>query len=75
MFLLPRLKKIFPGMRSEGVVLTIPMPGHPVPDADRDSFQETVARLDTLVPAKESRYRRCKLTHAHSSVCRSCVWC
>jgi ubiquitin-like modifier-activating enzyme ATG7 len=48
-----RLKKIFPGMRSEGVVLTIPMPGHPVPDADRESFQQTVARLDTLVRKEE----------------------
>ena len=24
-----RLKRIFPGVRSEGIVLTIPMPGHP----------------------------------------------
>lgn len=25
-----RLRKIFPGVRSEGVVLSIPMPGHPM---------------------------------------------
>jgi ubiquitin-like modifier-activating enzyme ATG7 len=25
-----RLRKIFPGVRSEGVVLSIPMPGHPL---------------------------------------------
>jgi hypothetical protein len=44
-----RLMKIFPGMRSRGEILSIPMPGHPVSPSDRDNFLSAVRRLEELV--------------------------
>lgn len=40
-----RLRKIFPGVQSEGVVLTIPMPGHPFTQ-DREKEREKEKESD-----------------------------
>lgn len=40
-----RLRKIFPGVRSEGVVLSIPMPGHPLHLADSATAGEIQSEL------------------------------
>lgn len=55
-----RLRKIFPGVRSEGVVLSIPMPGHPLNSAAAPSGKEGVSedetqyrRLDELVKSHD----------------------
>lgn len=36
-------------MRSQGEVLSIPMPGHPIQPTDSESFVTTVQRLEELV--------------------------
>ena len=41
--------KIFPGMRSKGEVLSIPMPGHPIQPSDHESFIQTVIELEELI--------------------------
>ncbi|XP_017770046.1 PREDICTED: ubiquitin-like modifier-activating enzyme ATG7 [Nicrophorus vespilloides] len=43
------LKKIFPGVESEGYNLTIPMPGHPVGESTLEHTKETVDKLRDLI--------------------------
>lgn len=47
------LKRIFPDVEAEGVQLTIPMPGHPVPEVERAQVAEDVKRLEELVGAAD----------------------
>lgn len=47
-----RLKRVFPGVQSSGVVLTIPMPGHPFPTEGEEGVQATET-LDHLVRGQE----------------------
>ena len=47
-----RLQKIFPGGRSRGVVLSIPMPGHPLNISNNNNnINDTTATGSTPVPA------------------------
>lgn len=53
-----RLRKIFPGVRSEGVVLSIPMPGHPLNHSQSagenvSEDEEQFRRLDALVQSHD----------------------
>jgi ubiquitin-like modifier-activating enzyme ATG7 len=73
-----RLLKIFPGMRSVGEVLSIPMPGHSIPVGDRDSFVSSVQRLDQLIQghdvifaltdSREARWLPTVMCSAHDKV-------
>ncbi|PCH36981.1 E1-like protein-activating [Wolfiporia cocos MD-104 SS10] len=49
-----RLKKIFPGVNATGHVLSIPMPGHPVPGASEAQTRADVAALEALVDAHDA---------------------
>jgi len=46
-----RLRQIFPGMKSFGEVLSIPMPGHPV--EDHNKFIETITKLEELIKSHD----------------------
>lgn len=46
------LKILFPGVKTEGHNLTIPMPGHPISDSIRQKVQEDYEKLEALI----SRY-------------------
>ncbi|XP_045165105.2 ubiquitin-like modifier-activating enzyme ATG7 [Mercenaria mercenaria] len=48
------LKKIFPGVNSEGVSLSIPMPGHAVSESAIKQTREDVERLDALVASHDA---------------------
>ncbi|KAG6877610.1 hypothetical protein C0993_005614 [Termitomyces sp. T159_Od127] len=43
------LKKIFPGIDSSGVSLSIPMPGHPVPVSEVAKVKADVEKLEALI--------------------------
>lgn len=43
-----RLKKIFPGVDAEGVTLSIPMPGHPIPPGSEEQTKADVNALENL---------------------------
>ena len=43
------LEKIFPGVKTEGHNLTIPMPGHPISDSMRQKVQEDYEKLEALI--------------------------
>jgi hypothetical protein len=65
-------------MRSQGEVLTIPMPGHSSPSADRESFQTNSLRLDELIQnhdvifaltdSREARWLPTVMCSAHDKV-------
>lgn len=43
------LKQIFPGVNAVGIDLSIPMPGHTVPDTCLDQVREDVRKLEDLI--------------------------
>lgn len=43
-----KLAKIYPGVTSRGVQMSVPMPGHPIPGASVEKARETVAQLEQL---------------------------
>ncbi|XP_071928371.1 ubiquitin-like modifier-activating enzyme atg7 isoform X2 [Coffea arabica] len=43
------LNRIFPAVEAEGIVMAIPMPGHPVPEQEEQSVLEDCKRLHDLV--------------------------
>lgn len=43
------LKRIYPSIDARGIEMSIPMPGHPVPEAQRDQCRRDVERLDRLM--------------------------
>ncbi|KAL0542753.1 hypothetical protein IC582_017830 [Cucumis melo] len=48
------LNRIFPAMEAEGVVISIPMPGHPVPDHEAASTIDDCRRLDDLINSHDA---------------------
>ncbi|KAF9457980.1 hypothetical protein BDZ94DRAFT_1313718 [Collybia nuda] len=44
-----RLKKIYPGINSSGHMLSIPMPGHPIPPASVEQTKADVQKLEALI--------------------------
>lgn len=48
------LNKIFPAMEAEGVVMAIPMPGHPVPSQEESSVLDDCRRLSDLVDSHDA---------------------
>ncbi|KAF8409020.1 hypothetical protein HHK36_005092 [Tetracentron sinense] len=48
------LKRIFPTVEAEGVVMAIPMPGHPVPTQEEDSVLEDCKRLEDLIASHDA---------------------
>ncbi|KAF6176085.1 hypothetical protein GIB67_000179, partial [Kingdonia uniflora] len=48
------LKQIFPAVEAEGVVMAIPMPGHPVPSQEEDNVLEDCRRLQNLIAAHDA---------------------
>ncbi|XP_060572197.1 ubiquitin-like modifier-activating enzyme ATG7 isoform X2 [Ruditapes philippinarum] len=48
------LKKIFPGVNSEGVNLSIPMPGHTVSESAIKQTREDVEKLDSLISSHDA---------------------
>lgn len=48
------LKRIFPAVEAEGVVMAIPMPGHPVPEQEEQSVLEDCKRLHDLVECHDA---------------------
>jgi len=49
-----KLKTIFPGVQSQGVQLTIPMPGHAVNEAELPHVKEAVQKLEELVKSHDA---------------------
>ncbi|KAJ2124075.1 Autophagy protein 7 [Coemansia sp. RSA 720] len=47
------MRKIFPNIDSQGIQMTIPMPGHSISASEMDSTRATVARLDELVASHD----------------------
>ena len=43
------VKEVFPGMTSSGVVMSIPMPGHPIGEKEVSKTREDIKALDKLV--------------------------
>lgn len=43
------LKEIFPGMKSAGIILSIPMPGHPVGESLLEETKKNVEKLEELI--------------------------
>ncbi|KAK4259637.1 hypothetical protein QN277_005949 [Acacia crassicarpa] len=48
------LQKIFPAVEAEGVVMAIPMPGHPVPSQEEESVLDDCRRLSDLIDAHDA---------------------
>ncbi|XP_078431565.1 thiF family protein [Wolffia australiana] len=48
-----KLKMIFPAAEAEGIIMSIPMPGHPVPDQEMESVIEDCRRLQSLVDSHD----------------------
>ncbi|XP_058195941.1 ubiquitin-like modifier-activating enzyme atg7 isoform X3 [Rhododendron vialii] len=48
------LKRIFPAVEAEGVVMGIPMPGHPVPSQEEDSVLQDCRRLQVLIDSHDA---------------------
>lgn len=48
------LGRIFPAVDAEGVVMAIPMPGHPVPSQEEDNVLEDCRRLHDLVDSHDA---------------------
>ncbi|XP_023003288.1 ubiquitin-like modifier-activating enzyme atg7 [Cucurbita maxima] len=48
------LNRIFPAMEAEGVVISIPMPGHPVSDNEAASMLDDCRRLDDLINSHDA---------------------
>ncbi|KAH9016910.1 hypothetical protein EDB85DRAFT_2135243 [Lactarius pseudohatsudake] len=49
-----RLRKIFPGVDAEGVTLSIPMPGHPIPPGSEEQTKRSVKVLEDLFDAHDA---------------------
>lgn len=47
------LREIFPGVKSDGVNLSIPMPGHIVIDSDIEQVRQDVERLEVLIESHD----------------------
>ncbi|GAV57384.1 ThiF domain-containing protein [Cephalotus follicularis] len=47
------LNRIFPAVEAEGVVMAIPMPGHPVPSKEEDSVLDDCRRLHFLIESHD----------------------
>ncbi|QCD88977.1 autophagy-related protein 7 [Vigna unguiculata] len=48
------LKRIFPAVDAEGIVMAIPMPGHPIQSQEHDSVLDDCKRLHDLIEAHDS---------------------
>uniref|UniRef100_A0A5B7AY90 Ubiquitin-like modifier-activating enzyme ATG7 n=1 Tax=Davidia involucrata TaxID=16924 RepID=A0A5B7AY90_DAVIN len=48
------LKRIFPAVEAEGIVMAIPMPGHPVPSQEENSVLEDCRRLHDLIDSHDA---------------------
>ncbi|GKB29855.1 ubiquitin-like modifier-activating enzyme ATG7 [Tanacetum coccineum] len=48
------LKRIFPAVEAEGVVMAIPMPGHPVPSQEEQNVLDDCRRLHDLVDSHDA---------------------
>lgn len=48
-----RLKHIFPAVEAEGIVMAIPMPGHPVPSEEEPTVLEDCRRLHDLIESHD----------------------
>ena len=48
------LKRIFPGVNAKGIMLSIPMPGHPIPPQNAQQVRQDVAHLEKLISEHDS---------------------
>ncbi|WOH11929.1 hypothetical protein DCAR_0831425 [Daucus carota subsp. sativus] len=48
------LKQIFPAVEADGIVMAIPMPGHPVPSQDEHDVLEDCRRLQDLIDSHDA---------------------
>ena len=73
------LKAIYPAVNAESVVLSIPMPGHPIPDNLVEKTKEIVAKFEELVKnsdaiflltdSRESRWLPSLFAAYHDKIC------
>ncbi|KAL8228719.1 hypothetical protein R6Q57_013619 [Mikania cordata] len=49
-----RLRDIFPAVEAEGIVMAIPMPGHPVPSKDEKDVLDDCKRLHDLIDSHDA---------------------
>jgi len=74
-----RMKQIYPKIDARGVVMTIPMPGHNIPEEARGKVREDYEKLHALVKehdvtflltdSRESRWLPTVLTQAENKLC------
>ncbi|XP_070044327.1 ubiquitin-like modifier-activating enzyme atg7 [Nicotiana tomentosiformis] len=48
------LKRIFPAVKAEGVVMAIPMPGHPVPSQEENNILQDCRHLSDLINSHDA---------------------
>ncbi|XP_050368472.1 ubiquitin-like modifier-activating enzyme atg7 [Argentina anserina] len=48
------LNKIFPAVEAEGIVMAIPMPGHPIPSQEEQSVLDDCRRLHDLIDSHDA---------------------
>ncbi|ELP85409.1 autophagy protein, putative, partial [Entamoeba invadens IP1] len=73
------LKEVFPGMQSRGVVMSIPMPGHPIGEKEIEGTRKDIQSLDKLVQendvvfllgdSRECRWLPSMLSSVYNKLC------
>ena len=73
------VKEVFPGMNSEGIVMSIPMPGHPIGEKEIEQTKKDIMKLDELVQkhdcvfllgdSRECRWLPSMLSSVYNKLC------
>jgi ubiquitin-like modifier-activating enzyme ATG7 len=73
------LQRIYPNVEAEGLHLSIPMPGHPIPSSSTEAVKEDLAMLEALIDShdvvyllmdsRESRWLPTLIGRAKEKVC------
>ena len=73
------VKEVFPGMKSEGIVMSIPMPGHPIGEKEVEQTKKDIMLLDQLVQnhdvifllgdSRECRWLPSMLSSVYNKLC------
>ncbi|EDR22146.1 autophagy protein, putative [Entamoeba dispar SAW760] len=73
------VKEVFPGMKSKGIVMSIPMPGHPIGEKEIEPTKKDILLLDQLVQehdvvfllgdSRECRWLPSMLCSVYNKIC------
>ncbi|EJD01962.1 ubiquitin-like conjugating enzyme [Fomitiporia mediterranea MF3/22] len=50
------VRRIFPGVNAKGIMLSVPMPGHPVPPQSTEQVRQDIAQLETLIAEHDATF-------------------